>query len=297
MNPTVLIVGSNGLLGQKAVEIFRQKYNVVTSGIESNPFVNHSFAYHKLDITQKNEVEKIFNQVKPDVVFNAAAYTQVDQAEVERELCYAVNVTGVRNLVEVSLSHQSKLVHISTDYVFDGKKGNYKETDEAKPLGYYGQSKLDGEKAVRDSGCEAIVARTAVLFGYGVKIQINFVNWILRELSANKAIRVVDDQIGNPTIVDNLSQAVFELLDKNANGLFHVAGSQPVSRYEFTKSIAKQFDLDQNLISRIQSKDFPQKAPRPMNVSLNVQKVQETFGINLYNVDDSLLQLKESMKN
>jgi dTDP-4-dehydrorhamnose reductase len=297
MKPTILIIGSNGLLGQKAVEIFKQNYQVITAGVEAEPFVNHGVPYHELDITDKNAVEMLYAKIQPGFVFNAAAYTQVDQAEIEKKLCYAVNVTGVKNLAEVSLKHNSKLVHISTDYVFDGAKGNYDENDETNPLGYYGYSKLKGEKAVLDSGCDAIIARTAVLFGYGVNIQMNFALWVWGELTANNPIRVVDDQIGNPTIADYLAKSVSEMLDKNATGLFHVAGNQPVSRYEFAKYIAEQFKLNPSLISRITSKDFPQRAPRPMDVSLNVYKIQNLYDIKLYTVKESLLKLKETLKN
>ena len=291
----ILIVGSNGLLGQKAVQTFRKNYEVVTGGIEVEPFANHDLAYHHLDITDWRSLQKKIVKIDPRIIFNAAAYTQVDRAETERELCYAVNVTGVKNLAKICKAQDAELIHISTDYVFDGVKGNYKETDEPNPLGYYGQTKWEGEKAVQDVGCRAIIARTAVLFGYGVKIQANFALWVIRELEAKRPIRVVDDQIGNSTIAENLAAALAALAEKNARGLFHVAGCEPVSRYNFAVAIALQFGFATQLITRICSKDFPQQAPRPMDASLNVDKTQKEYGVKLFTVAESLRLLQENL--
>ncbi len=296
MKEKILIIGSNGLLGQKVIEIFCRTYSVVAAGLESLPFSDFDCSYFQLDITNRKDVEKVLKKVNPDLVFNAAAYTQVDRAEIDRELCYSVNVAGVKNLTEVCSKGQIKYVHISTDYVFDGKKGNYSETDQPNPLGYYGRSKLDGEKVVQDSGCRFIIARTAVLFGHGHNIQMNFANWVLRELRADKKIRVVDDQIGNPTIVDNLAGALAEMLDKNIDGLFHVAGCEPVSRYQFASEIAAKFGFNQENILQIQSVDFPQQAPRPLDVSLNVSNVCSELGVKLYNIDESLQKLKQILE-
>ena len=292
MTDKVLVVGSNGLLGQKAVKFFSEKYDVFTAGIEERPYTNEEYLYQKLDITFLDQVEKVINEYQPNLIFNAAAYTQVDQAEIDRDLCFAVNVTGVKNLAKICAQNKIPLIHISTDYVFDGEKGNYLETDLPNPLGYYGQTKFEGEQAVQNSGCDYIIGRTAVLYGYGIKIQMNFILWALNALKEEKPIRVVDDQIGNPTIAENLAQACLELVEKKSFGLFHIAGSEPISRYHLAVAVAEVFGLNKNHISRIKSSDFPQKAPRPMDVSLNVSKAQ-SFNINLLNVETSLRQLKE----
>lgn len=296
MKKKVLVVGSNGLLGQKAVIAFCKKYDVTTAGIEKHPYTNREFDYLKLDITSLDQIEKVVNECQPNIIFNAAAYTQVDQAEIDRDLCYAVNVIGVKQLASICAQNKITLVHISTDYVFDGKKGDYCEADLPNPLGYYGRTKFEGEQAVQRSNCNFIIARTAVLFGYGVNIQTNFVLWALNALKENKPIRVVDDQIGNPTIAENLAQTCFKLVEKDSFGLFHVAGAEPISRYHLAVAVAKEFDWNEKLITRIKSKEFPQKAPRPMDVSLNVSKVQ-SLGLTLLNVKSSLGLLKETLSN
>ena len=167
--------------------------------------------------------------------------------------------------------------------------------DPATPINYYGQSKLDGEKAVLDSGCEFLIGRTAVLFGYGHNIQSNFVLWVLTELRNDNSIRVVDDQIGNPTIADYLAYSCRELLEKEATGLFHLAGDKPISRYDLAIAVAKEFNCDPNFITRIKTSEFKQLAKRPLNVGLNVLKVQDTYAINMFSLNDSLKKLNQTM--
>ncbi len=287
----ILIIGSNGLLGQKAVAACQNQFPVETAGIEPHSVIDFGLPYHRLDITRLLDLEKAVAQLQPEIIFNAAAYTQVDRAEVERELCYAINVTGVKNLAEICARHRLLLVHFSTDYVFDGVKGNYIESDEPNPLSYYARCKLQSEQVVQESGCPFLLERTAVLYGNGIQIQSNFPLWVIQQLTAGKSIRVVDDQIGNPTIADYLAETTRELLIKNAQGLFHVAGTDAVSRYDFAVAVAQKFHCDQSLIVRIQSRDLSQPAPRPLNASLSVEKVQTTYGVKLYSLAQGLTQL------
>ena len=292
----ILIVGSNGLLGQRAVAEFARTDRVSGAAIEPRSVFGDRLEYHWLDITDAQAVARVLDAVAPDVVFNAAAYTQVDRAEDERELCRAVNVTGVRNLARACAERDIFLVHISTDYVFDGARGDYTEEDEPNPVNFYGRSKLEGEWAVLESGCRYLIARTAVLYGTGKNIAENFATWVIRALHSGETIRVVDDQIGNPTLADDLAAAVHRLLDQQAAGLYHVAGSEPISRYDFARAVAQIFGLDRGEIVRIKTKDFPQRAKRPLNVSLNVSRVHREFGVQLGDVASSLRRLKERLQ-
>ena len=290
----VLIVGCNGLLGQKAIIELTQKYELCGADLSSES-IHKEISYFRMDIADPKTVEAVIQESEPDIIFNASAYTAVDRAEIEKEICYAVNVVGVQNLARICFKENIKLLHISTDYVFDGYKGNYNELDPATPINYYGQSKLDGEKAVLDSGCEFLIGRTAVLFGYGHNIQSNFVLWVLTELRNDNSIRVVDDQIGNPTIADYLAYSCRELLEKEATGLFHLAGDKPISRYDLAIAVAKEFNCDPNFITRIKTSEFKQLAKRPLNVGLNGIKVQDTYGINMFSLNDSLKKLNQTM--
>ena len=292
----ILIVGSNGLLGQRSVPIFRDWGEVVGAAIEPASVFGDALEYHWLDITDAEAVRRLLGEIGPDVVLNAAAYTQVDRAEDEQELCYRVNVIGPGNLAQACREVGALLVHISTDYVFDGTKGNYSEDDPPNPLSFYGRSKLEGEVAVRESGCRYLIARTAVLFGAGKRIAQNFPLWVIRSLRNGETIRVVDDQIGNPTLADDLAEAIRRLLDQQAEGLFHVAGSEPISRYDFAVKIAEIFDLDRDRIVRIKTRDFPQRARRPLDASLDVSRIEREYGVRLSDVHTSLRRLRELLE-
>ena len=150
---------------------------------------------------------------------------------------------------------------------------------------------------MQESGGRYLIARTAVLFGAGKQVALNFALWVIRALQAGETIRVVDDQIGNPTLADDLAVALHQLLDQNATGLYHVAGSEAVSRYDFAVAIARAFDLDSGRIVRIQTEDFPQRARRPLDASLNVSRVEREFGVRLGDVAESVRRLKELLQH
>jgi len=295
MAKKVIIVGCNGLLGQKLVAQFRTKYDVLGCGIELQLLFKADIRYQQLDITKRPQVKRIIMGEKPHLVINAAAYTDVDRAEKEKELCWAVNVSGVENLSYYTHLVNAKLIHISTDYVFDGYKGNYSENDRPNPLSYYAKSKLAGENAVIASGVEHIIARTAVLYGHAENVRPNFVTWLISQLKQRKQVTIVDDQIGNPTLADNLSEAIATAVQLDAQGVYHLAGCEAIDRFHFAIKIAEIFELDTNLIQKGKSDTLKQLAQRPLNASLNVSKALTELGVNLYNVTEGLQVLKSQI--
>ena len=295
MAKKVIIIGCNGLLGQKLVAQFRTKYDVLGCGIELQLLFKADIRYQQLDITKRPQVKRIIMGEKPHLVINAAAYTDVDRAEKEKELCWAVNVSGVENLSYYTHLVNAKLIHISTDYVFDGYKGNYSENDRPNPLSYYAKSKLAGENAVIASGVEHIIARTAVLYGHAENVRPNFVTWLISQLKQRKQVTIVDDQIGNPTLADNLSEAIATAVQLDAQGVYHLAGREAIDRFHFAIKIAEIFELDTNLIQKGKSDTLKQLAQRPLNASLNVSKAITELGVNLYNVKEGLQVLKSQI--
>jgi dTDP-4-dehydrorhamnose reductase len=271
----IVIIGSNGLLGQSLVKRFNQKYDVYGCSIEPKNYTNFLLNenYFKLDITSRTDVKNFFLSIQPDIVINAAAYTNVDKCEEDREACWAVNTRSVENIVEACKVFSPILVYLSTDYVFDGKNAPYHENDIPNPHGFYGKSKLAGEKVVKENILEYIIIRTQILYGIGKNVKKNFVLWVKDKLSNNQKIQVVNDQIGNPTYVDDVSEAIFKLLDLNEYGIFHVSGKEKCTRYEFAKKIAEVFNLEESLIEEITSSELKQKAPRPMNSTFVLDKL------------------------
>ena len=301
MNPKkVFITGSNGLLGQAMVKIFREDYAyTVTECDLAEESFNAKFVkneYVQLDLTRREQVEKILSALKPDIIINTAAFTDVDKCEKERELCWTTNVRSVEILVESVVDFSPVFIQISTDYIFDGKSGLYRESSEAKPASYYGQTKMAAEKVIRGSGLEYIIARTMILFGFGEKIRNNFVTWVIKQLKSGNKIKVVNDQRGNPTLADDVAEAIKRLLEQEEYGIFHVSGREVCSRYEFAKKIAEVFDLDGKLIEEVDSSALNQAAPRPFNSSFNLDKLSNTLDWLPGGIEDSLIKLKKQSR-
>jgi dTDP-4-dehydrorhamnose reductase len=293
----ILITGSNGLLGQSLLKSFSGKNVVSGCDLSEESYnMNDLFnMYYQLDITQRDQIQRFFAEHKPEIIINAAAFTDVDRSEEQRDLCWAANVRGVELIIEAVEDYSPVFVQISTDYVFDGKSGLYRETDKTNPISYYGHTKLAAEKIVRSSGLEYIIARSMILYGVGQKVKNNFVLWIIQQLKRGKKIQVVSDQTGNPTLVDDLSESINRLLKSSEYGVFHIAGSEICTRLEFARKIAKIFKLDDTLIEEISSDQLRQKAQRPMNSTFNLNKLSNVLDWLPGGLNESLKKLKSQL--
>ncbi len=292
-NSRVLITGATGLLGQKVVEVFRRE-----SEFELFPcdLSDGAEGYFSLDITDKQKVIESVKKLAPSVIINAAAFTDVDRAEIERELAYKVNASAVDYLAEAAALFGSKLVHISTDYVFNGQKGNYDEHSTPDPISYYGKSKLAGENLLRARLRDFAILRTQVLYGYGKGVKRNFVLWVVEKLSRRERFFVVTDQIGNPTLADELAVAVLKVVQRDARGLYNVSGFQTLSRFEFAEQVAEVFGFEPSMMSPSTTDRLGQKARRPMNSSFICLKAQTELGLTMPTVKDSLYFMRQQMK-
>jgi dTDP-4-dehydrorhamnose reductase len=293
----ILIIGSNGLLGQSLVRKFNQHFEITGCSLEKenyNPIYSLK-EYFQLNINVRSEIRNFFSKHHPDIIINAAAFTNVDKCEEERKLCWQTNVKSIEYILEVCESFSPVFVQISSDYIFNGNSGSYQETDQPNPLGYYGFCKLAAEKVFRSCGLEYLIARTEILYGVGNKIRPNFVTWVIDELKKGKKIRVVNDQYGNPTFVDDLSEAIYLLLEREAYGIFHVSGRESCSRYDFALKIARIFELNNELIQEITSEELNQKASRPMNSSFVLYKLSNAIDWIPSNVEGGLNRLKEQI--
>ncbi|MBM4240669.1 MAG: dTDP-4-dehydrorhamnose reductase [Euryarchaeota archaeon] len=280
----LFITGGSGLLGSKFVN-YKDNYEIILT-YHHNPYENSI----KLDITSKKNVLKKITSINPDCVIHSAAFTNVDECEDQQKKAWNINVRGTENIVKACQETESKLIHISTDFVFDGKLGMYEEEDQANPLGYYALTKLKGEEVVQNSDLNYAIARVSVLYGWHKRN--NFVTWVIGELENNNDIKVVTDQYNSPTFADNAAYALLKIIEKNKNGIYHVAGNERINRFDFAKNIAKTFDLDTNLINPINSDELIQKATRPKDSSLCVEKAQKELGIKLLNTKEGLGKMK-----
>ena len=281
----VLVTGSGGQLGQSLQFIAKNHSEIEFVFCDST----------QLDITNKIEVEAIFNQTKPNFCINAAAYTAVDMAESEYETSELINVIGAINLAEVCKEFEVVLLHISTDFVFDGnKKTPYKEVDNTNPSGVYGQTKLDGELAIQAIWHKHYIVRTSWVYS---QFGNNFLKTMLRLASERTTLSVVNDQIGTPTNAIDLAETLVEIIIKtnqqpaNDNfGIYNFSNEGQCSWYEFAKKIF-EFNNIQIDLKPIPTTDFPTPAKRPKYSVLDKSKTIDTFGLQIKSWEESLAQL------
>jgi dTDP-4-dehydrorhamnose reductase len=295
----VLITGSNGLVGQKLVELLSHSsnYSLILASKQSQAvFENDRLTYRQLDISERSAVRKIVDEFEPEVIVNAAAMTDVDRCETARELAWKSNVVGVENIVHSAKLVGARVIHLSTDYVFDGKNGPYDERARPNPLSYYGRTKLAGENILQTSGIPFTIVRTMVLYGIAYGAKMNFALWVLRSLSEGSRIRAVDDQIGNPTFADDLAHGLTKIIELERTGLYHIAGPDIVSRYEFALAIARAFDFDPKLISPEKTAAMKQPAPRPLKSGFITLKADTELGIKMSGMKQGIAIFKNQVK-
>ena len=292
----VLITGANGLLGQNLVKTLLNDFEIYGIGNKKQPSLNlQNYGYEPCDISKRDKVRELVKSFEPHVIVNAAAFTDVDGSEDNKELCWRVNVTGVENLVYAAKKVNAFLIHVSTDYVFDGSAEVYDEDSKPNPLGFYGRSKLAGENALIASDLRWAIARTMVLYGTGINLGSNFAMWLIEKLSKNEAVTIVDDQFGHPTLADDLARAIRKIIELGSTGIFNVVGSEYINRYDFALKLADVFDFDKKLIGPIKTEDLQQKAPRPLKSRFILDKVEKELGIQMSDAEAGLRILKQQL--
>ncbi len=282
----VLVTGANGLLGSKIVEK-RGNYEIYPTHA-TYPLLSNSL---KMNITNENEVNRVISKVEPDIVIHAAAETNVDKCESNKEYALNVNAEATEILAETCNQAGAKIVYVSTDYVFDGEKKLYVEEDEPSPVNYYGLTKLMGEKYVEDLCERFLILRTSVLYGTHAR-KSNFAKWVLEALIKGKPFTIVDDHYNSPTLADNLAEVILEMISREMVGLYHTAGCKRVSRYRFALMIAKTFNFDSTHIQPIKMSELKTwTAKRPKDSSLCVDKVKREIDTKLLDVTEGLKEM------
>ncbi|MGC6415111.1 MAG: SDR family oxidoreductase, partial [Bacteroidia bacterium] len=264
----VLVTGSNGLLGQKITELVLKKYPditlVATGKGENRNAIKKGYKYRTMDITDLNSLKKVFEAEQPDVVIHTAAMTQVDDCEFKKEECVALNITAVKNIAKLSSISNFRLVHLSTDFIFDGTKKMYKEDEEPNPLSYYGWSKLEAEKAVITNASNYAILRTVLVYGTVSDMsRSNIMLWAYNTLKDRKKAKVVDDQFRTPTLADDLAQGCMLAALANGNDIFNIAGRDFIGIYELVEKIANMYGFEMTNISKVSSFTLNQPAKRP----------------------------------
>jgi dTDP-4-dehydrorhamnose reductase len=293
----LLITGASGLLGTKLCQIaLRENHEVYAAYNQHKPLYGTPVEFNILDLKAEQQA---LDKIKPDAVVHAAALTDVDKCELKKVLAWKTNVEATENLVRLCKKRDAFLVYVSTDYVFDGKKGMYKETDTPAPINHYGLTKLKGEEAVRalDNYC---IVRGSVIYGSTPATgKTNFALWLLDKLRKKEEVKITTDQWNSPTLNISMAEMIIETLEKRINGTFHLAGATRLSRYEFAQHVAETFNLDSKYVTPVQSKQIKWVAralwvaKRPKDSSLDVRKAEQTLTIKPLEIHEAL----EKMKN
>lgn len=279
----ILVTGANGLLGQALIkELVQKRYTVVATGRGPARLIEaalNNFDYKELDITDGPAVEKFLLQEKPSLIVHAAAMTQVDQCELNKQDCYNVNVTATRFLLDSAKLIKARFVFVSTDFIFDGTAGPYKETDDPAPVNYYGSTKLVAEKAVMESGLHWAIARTILVYGNAPSTgRTNIISWVKQSLENGTPIRMVSDQFRTPTFLSDLVAGIILIIEKNAEGIYHLSGDELMTPYQIAIETARFFGLDEKLISESSSAEIKQPAVRPPRTGFDISKAKRDLG-------------------
>ena len=280
----ILIIGANGFLGKNILQTrhknkaLSQESIYIAADLQDNN-IKENIPFWFIDITNYNDTFKKIMKISPDIVILTAAMTNVDQNEREKDLATKINTDGPKNILKACKKLDSKLLFLSTDFVFDGyKQGYYTEEDIPNPLSHYAKTKNDAELAIIQSETDYIICRTAVLYGWNSE-KLNFITWLIDKLEKNESVKLVKNQINNPTYVRNLSEIILKLIEKDAKGIYHTVGSKALNRYEMALKCADVFNLNKALISPIEN--FIQLAIRPTNAALDVTKLKRLLGSDL----------------
>ena len=271
----ILVIGAKGMLGRDLVKILHSTFHTHQDS-------NREILEWDIDEIDIREEKKTVNQIesfRPEIVINVAAYTDVDGCESNEEKAFAVNAEGMKHVALGALRCRAKVVYLSTDYIFDGKKREpYLEDDAPNPLNVYGRSKWKGEQYVRELVKDVLIVRTQWLYGrYGN----NFVTSILRQAGEKKVLSIVNDQIGSPTYTVDLSEAISVLLQYDARGVFHIANSDLCTWYTFGQAILKHSGMERVKVIPISSKELGRPAIRSAYSVLNCQKLKQVTGMSL----------------
>lgn len=295
----ILVTGANGLLGYKLIQLLSSKAEITTiaSGRKKINGLPNQVRFFELDVTDRDQTQAVFTNTKPDVVIHTAAMTQVDQCETERDQCWKANVTGVENVIEACEKNNVHLVHVSTDFIFDGSHGPLDETAIPKPVNFYGESKLAGELAVQKSKIKWAILRTVLVYGITPDLsRSNIVLWVKKSLEDGKTINVVNDQWRTPTLAEDLAMGCYLAASKKATGIYHISGDEMMTPFDIANQTAEFFKLDKSLIKPADSNSFKQPAMRPPKTGFIITKAKQALSYQPHTFQQGLALLASQLK-
>jgi len=293
----IAIIGGNSKIASALIRLLLKEttWNLYVYSMSLQKSSSERIVYKAIPYSDIKSWKEEFLSIRPEYIINTAAMTNVDACEEKKQEAWFANATFVEQLSRIALIIEAHFIHFSTDYVFDGRKGPYVESDQPRPISYYGKSKLAGENAVIHSHAFNTVIRTNVVYGFTNSDQQDFVKWVLNNADASKQMTIVDDQYSNPTLTDDLALAVKRIIEKKRSGIYHIGGNTQCSRLEFAMEIAKIFHLDTSLFLPIKTKALNQPAERPLMSGLINLKAHTDLGISFSTITEGLVRLRHQL--
>ena len=298
---TILTTGSNGLLGQKITEkiLAEERFKLIATSKGANRYpVKAGYDYAEMDITNQEQVKKIIEKYQPDAIIHTAAMTNVDVAEANKELCHQLNVDAIHTLLLICEEKNIQLIHLSTDFVFDGADGPYKEDDAVNPLSYYGKSKVLAEELLKNSAANWAILRTILVYGITNDMsRSNIVLWAKGALEKGSPINVVNDQFRMPTLAEDLAEACLLAVEKSVRGIYHVSGKDYMSIADLVRKVADYWVLDKTIIKEVSSVSLNQTAKRPAKTGFVLDKTIRDLGYSPHSFEEGLRIVDEQIKS
>ena len=296
MSTRILITGGTGLLGQAllgSVPPGSELFGTYLPG--KPPSTKMPCPFFPLDVREPDQVAQLFDRVQPNIVIHTASIGSVDYSESHREESWAVNVGGTHNIGRACARHNARLIFISSNAVFDGEHPFYAEDAPVQPINYYGQLKVEGEQWVTASGLDYAIVRPILMYGWHLSIERG--NWVtswIRSLGQGQRVKVVDDVGTKPLYALNCAEAIWAVIAQQKTGVYHVAGRDHITLYQFAQATAEVFGLDTALIDPVPSSYFPEIAPRPKDTSFDTTKMERELGVRAWSVRDGLLHMQRT---
>lgn len=291
----ILVTGANGIVGKKVVKqlVASGNHEVYATSLKRMQLEGAQTFTSNL---QNADINNLVEQLKLETIIHCAALSSPDACEVDRFMCKKMNIEVTARIAAACRDYSAHLVFLSTDFIFDGIKGNYAEEDAINPISYYGESKMESENMLRTMGIPHAVVRTSLVYGYEEKLsRANILTRVIQYLKKQQAYRVPVDQIRTPTLAEDLAKGIATISENKINGLYHIAGADSISVADFANQIAKTFNLDESLLQRVTTKELSEPAPRPLNSSLVIEKARQDLNYNPTPIIEGLKIAKSQM--
>lgn len=286
----ILITGGSGFLGGHLVARAVKKYDVTTTYFKHAHNSDHVRWVYQ-DLSDIDSLESLIQSVQPTCIIHNAAISKVDLCEQEREKVYTANVESSEKLADISERNNIRLIYLSSDMVFDGQKGNYKEDDKVNPVNYYGQTKVKAEEKIRQRCSNHVIVRVALIFGISLTGSDTFFETTLHNLKNNQDVNLFYDQYRSPVLADNLTEALIELIDHPFCGTINLGGSERISRYDFGVKMAEVFQLPQQHLIKRSMHEFKALANRPVDISMDISLASSILRTRMLNCEQSLIKI------